>query len=87
MSWQDRLGKKLIDSREAARFVQSGQTIAASPFTSSPMTLSQAVIDRGRQQPLWAPHLDLKRRRVGCPAIGAVTSSSDDRLGILRGAV
>jgi len=49
MSWKERLGKKLIDVETAVGFVESGQTIAASPFTSTPVTLCVGLIERGRR--------------------------------------
>lgn len=49
MDWHDRLGSKLISLEAAAGFVESGQTLAAAPFTSSPTTLCRGVIDRGRK--------------------------------------
>jgi len=49
MNWKERLGKKLIDVETAVGFIESGQTITASPFTSSPLTLCQGLIERGRK--------------------------------------
>ncbi len=48
MNWKERLGRKLIDVETAVRHVESGQTITASPFTSSPLTLCRGLIERGR---------------------------------------
>jgi 4-hydroxybutyrate CoA-transferase len=49
MNWKERLGKKLIDVETAVGLVESGQTITASPFTSSPLTLCRGLIERGRR--------------------------------------
>ena len=49
MDWRTRLGSKLVDLDAALAHVESGQTIAASPFTSSPITLCQGLIERGRR--------------------------------------
>lgn len=49
MNWREQLGKKLIDLETAVGYVSSGQTIAASPFTSSPVTLCTGLIERGRK--------------------------------------
>ena len=49
MDWRERLGAKLIDLETAVGHVKSGQTVAAAPFTSSPITLCRGLIERGRK--------------------------------------
>jgi len=48
MHWRERLGSRLVSLGEAVGRVESGQTVAASPFTSSPVTLCRGLIERGR---------------------------------------
>jgi acyl-CoA hydrolase len=48
MSWRDRLGAKLISLEQAVGYVQSGQTVGVSPFTASPLTLSEGLKTRAR---------------------------------------
>lgn len=43
MDWKARLGSKLVDINDAMANVRSGQTIAVSPYTSSPVTLAEAL--------------------------------------------
>ena len=49
MDWRARVGTKLMDLEAAVARVESGQTIAAAPFTSSPVTLARGLIERGRR--------------------------------------
>ena len=49
MHWRDRLGAKLVSLETAVSRVESGQTVAVSPFTCSPMTLCKGLVDRGRK--------------------------------------
>ena len=49
MNWRDRLGSKLVSLEEAVGKIESGQTVAASPFTCSPLTLGHGLIERGRK--------------------------------------
>jgi 4-hydroxybutyrate CoA-transferase len=49
MDWRQRLGKKLTDLETAVSHIESGQTIAAAPFTSSPATLCHGLMERGRK--------------------------------------
>ena len=49
MDWRTRLGNKLVDLESALAHVESGQTIAAAPFTSSPITLCEGLIERGKK--------------------------------------
>ena len=49
MDWRKRLGKKLVDLETAVATIESGQTIAAAPYTSSPITLCHGLIERGRK--------------------------------------
>ncbi len=49
MNWKERLGNKLVDIETAVGHVESGQTVVASPFTSSPITLCRGLIERGRK--------------------------------------
>ena len=47
MNWRERLGTKLVSLESAVGRVESGQTVAAAPFTCSPMTLGRGLIERG----------------------------------------
>ena len=47
--WRGRLGSKLVGLEEALSHVRSGMTVAASPFTCSPITLARGLIERGRK--------------------------------------
>jgi acyl-CoA hydrolase len=47
--WRARCGSKLVSLEDAVGKVESGQTVAASPFTCSPITLCQGLIERGRK--------------------------------------
>ena len=49
MSWRDRCGPKLVDVSQAIDRVNSGDTIAVAPFTVTPFTLCNALIERGRR--------------------------------------
>jgi 4-hydroxybutyrate CoA-transferase len=49
MNWRERLGRKLVSLESAVGHVKSGQTVAASPFTCSPMTLCRGLAERGRR--------------------------------------
>ncbi len=49
MSWRDRCGPKLVDVNRAIERVNSGDTIAVAPFTVTPFTLCNALIERGRR--------------------------------------
>ena len=49
MHWRDRLGARLVSLEAAVSRVESGQTVAVSPFTCSPMTLCKGLADRGRR--------------------------------------
>ena len=49
MDWRTRLGKKLVSLESAVARVESGQTVAAAPFTCSPLTLCRGLIERGRK--------------------------------------
>jgi acyl-CoA hydrolase len=48
MDWRDRLGSKLISLETAVGQVRSGDTIAVSPYTSSPITLCEGLKARAR---------------------------------------
>ena len=48
MAWQDRCRDKLVTPDAAAKQVKSGDTIGASPFTTTPFTLIEALQARGR---------------------------------------
>ena len=47
--WRSRLGSKLVSLEDAVAHVQSGMTVAAAPFTCSPITLAHGLIERGRK--------------------------------------
>jgi acyl-CoA hydrolase len=49
MSWRDRLGPKLVSLELAVGRVESGQIVAAAPFTCSPMTLCRGLAERGHR--------------------------------------
>lgn len=49
MNWRAMLGNKLTDLETAVGQIQSGQTISASPYTSSPVTLAEGVKARVRK--------------------------------------
>ena len=43
MDWKERLGNKLVDMDAAMSHFRSGQTIGVSPYTSTPVTLCEAL--------------------------------------------
>ena len=43
MRWQERAGKKLMSSDEAVAVVESGHCVTVAPFTSTPVTLCEAL--------------------------------------------
>ena len=47
--WRARCGGKLVALEEAVARVESGHVVNASPFTCSPFTLAQGLIERGRK--------------------------------------
>ena len=49
IDWRSRCGRKLVSLEAAVAQVQSGQTVAAAPFTCSPITLCHGLIERGRK--------------------------------------
>jgi 4-hydroxybutyrate CoA-transferase len=49
MDWRSRCGSKLVSLEAAVARVESGQVVAAAPFTCSPMTLCQGLFDRGKR--------------------------------------
>jgi len=48
MDWRARLGKKLVSLEEAVSHVTSGATVGVAPFTTTPTTLCQGLVERGR---------------------------------------
>jgi len=58
MDWRTRCGHKLVSLEEAVGHVQSGQIVAAAPFTCTPTTLCQGLADRGRQGELENVRID-----------------------------
>ncbi len=48
MDWRSRLGTKLVSLQEAVSHVASGATVAVAPFTTTPVTLCEALASRGR---------------------------------------
>ena len=57
-SWRDRLGAKLVDLPAAVGRVESGQTLAIAPYTSTPFTLCDALAERGRKGELERVRID-----------------------------
>ena len=53
IGWQKRCGSKLVSLEAAIGHIESGQTIAISPFTCSPLTLCHGLIERG-----WHPVIE-----------------------------
>lgn len=49
MDWRARCGRKLVPLEQAVARVESGQTVAVSPYTNSPVTLCHGLIERGRK--------------------------------------
>jgi acyl-CoA hydrolase len=49
MDWRDRCGGKLVSLEAAIKNVKSGDTVVISPYTTTPFTLCQGLIDYGRQ--------------------------------------
>ena len=49
MDWRARLGSKLVSLDTAVGHVGSGDTVAVAPFTTSPVTLCNGLIARGRK--------------------------------------
>ncbi len=47
--WRGRLGSKLVSLEDAVSRVESGMTVAASPFTCSPITLGRGLMERARK--------------------------------------
>lgn len=58
MNWRERLGRKLVSLESAVSHVESGQTVSASPFTCSPMTLCRGLAERGRRGELTQVRVD-----------------------------
>jgi acyl-CoA hydrolase len=46
MDWRERCGKKLVSAREAMKAVQDGDTVQVNWLHATPVTLSQALLDR-----------------------------------------
>jgi acyl-CoA hydrolase len=46
MDWRERCGKKLVSARDAMKVVQSGDSVQVNWLTATPVTLSQALVDR-----------------------------------------
>ena len=58
IGWQQRCGSKLVSLEAAIGYIESGQTIAISPFTCSPQTLCHGLIERGRKGDLANVRID-----------------------------
>ena len=58
MSWKDECASKLTGVDDAVRRVQSGQVVAVAPFTCTPHTLCNALIDRGKRGELDGVRID-----------------------------
>jgi 4-hydroxybutyrate CoA-transferase len=46
MSWQSKVGSKLVSPQEAAKVVQSGDRVGVGPFSTTPFTLCEALYER-----------------------------------------
>jgi acyl-CoA hydrolase len=58
MDWRTRCGHKLVSLEESVSHVQSGQIVAAAPFTCTPTTLCQGLVERGRRGELENVRID-----------------------------
>ena len=52
MNWRDLLGTKLVSAEQAVKNVQSGDIVAIAPYTTSPITLCNALMTSGRERGL-----------------------------------
>jgi acyl-CoA hydrolase/class 3 adenylate cyclase len=48
MDWRSRLGGRLVSAEEAVSHVASGATVGVAPFTTTPVTLCEGLVARGR---------------------------------------
>lgn len=48
MNWQERCRAKLVSPGEAVQRVQSGDTVVVAPFMTTPFTLCNALLERGK---------------------------------------
>ena len=46
MSWRDRCGDKLVSPEAAVERVKAGDVVGIAPFTCSPLTLCEALMER-----------------------------------------
>ena len=53
MSWRDRCGSKRVEVSEAVGRVNSGDTVTVAPYTTSPFTLCNPLIERGKLSSGW----------------------------------
>ncbi len=52
MNWRDLCGNKLISSEEAVQNIQSGDTVAVAPYSTTPFTLCNALVDSAKKRGL-----------------------------------
>ena len=58
MSWQDKCGDKLVSVREAVGTIQSGHVVNVAPYSTTPMTLCNALLERAREDGLSNVRID-----------------------------
>ena len=49
MSWRERCGGKLVELETAIKHIRSGDVVAIAPYTTTPFTLCQGLIEYGRR--------------------------------------
>lgn len=49
MNWRDRCREKLVSPQEAVTRIKSGDIVGVAPFTTTPHTLCNALIERGKR--------------------------------------
>jgi len=52
MQWRDSIGTKLVTAEKAVENVQSGDTVAIAPYTTTPLTLCNALAESARNRDL-----------------------------------
>lgn len=58
MGWQERIGRKLVDAEIAVAGIRSGMTVNVAPYTSTPVTLCNALKAHALKEGLRDIHID-----------------------------
>jgi 4-hydroxybutyrate CoA-transferase len=58
MNWRDRCRDKLVSPQEAVHRIKSGDVVSVAPFTTTPYTLCNALIERGKAEELTDVRID-----------------------------